>query len=122
MFTDEIRSLIDEIKNWTDEETLEFFNQASHHFSASVLDKYRNQTSIYDNMYSKPPQQGDGLGNSKYSVSVFFQVEFGSKNMPADVHPGCYNGQYNFEKCTWHILPDSVPQPKYGITDDLISC
>lgn len=83
--------------------------------------------SVYDNMFSKPPQIGDEA-NARYSVDVLFSVESPSsgdvKENPGleKIRAGTWHGQYNFEACTWRILPSDIDQPTAGVPDRFVSC
>ena len=64
----------------------------------------------YDNMYCKPPQLGDGP-NAKHSVMVKFFIEEDAFLVLSGVSVGLVVGQYNFEDCTWSVLPSGSSSP-----------
>lgn len=83
--------------------------------------------SVYDNMYSKPPQLGDDC-NALLSVAVLFLVDLPSlediardKGL-AEVQSGIFHGQYDFKSCAWFPLPCGLNGPSAGIPDRLVGC
>ena len=64
----------------------------------------------YDNMFCKPPQLGDGP-NARYSVMVKFFIEEDAFLVLSGVSVGLVLGQYNFEDCTWSVLPSGTSAP-----------
>ena len=83
-------------------------------------------SSVYDNMFSKPPQLGADA-NATRSVAVLFSVKGPTdadvKGNPelAKVRQGTWHGQYNFGTCSWSVLPGDSEQPECGIPDRLVS-
>lgn len=74
---------------------------------------------VFDNMYAKPPQAGEGF-NAHISVAVLFHVVLDDRQTLKEIlkggnkqfiNAGVFSGQYNFETCTWSI---------HGLRDDYL--
>ena len=73
---------------------------------------YNNEAnSVYDNMYSKPPQISK---ESNFSVLVLFKVELANKppySVSQFINGGIFSGQYNYDTSRWNV---------HGLRDDFI--